>query len=145
LVRNIVRFRNNATDLCAADQRVALVCLFAARRSDAYQVNKEEPSDGQGKNWDDSKISRTDEELFIIRSRPVHANGLLSERTERDLPRFVHCDGRFTALAPSVREPSNGKQKGSEKVTAHIFAGLYLFLILLGMVLLIIWGVSILV
>jgi hypothetical protein len=30
-------------------------------------------------------------------------------------------------------------------VTAHIFAGLYLFLILLGMVLLIIWGISILV
>jgi hypothetical protein len=30
-------------------------------------------------------------------------------------------------------------------VTAHIFAGLYLFLIFLGMVLLIIWGISILV
>jgi hypothetical protein len=29
-------------------------------------------------------------------------------------------------------------------VTANIFAGLYVFLILLGMVLLIIWGISIL-
>jgi hypothetical protein len=30
-------------------------------------------------------------------------------------------------------------------VTANIFAGLYVFLILLGMVLVIIWGISILV
>ena len=90
------------------------------------------------------KTLQVDEEVFIIRSRSVHLRLLHSQCNPRD-PEFHLVDfeqpGFNTDLEQDSREDEREERKGTNMGDTVILA-IYFPLIIVGMVLVIMWGMS---
>ncbi len=90
------------------------------------------------------KTLQDDEEVFIIRSRSVHVRLLHSQCNPRD-PEFHLVDFELTGFNTDLEQDSLEDEREERKGTNMgdtVILAIYFPLIILGMVLVIMWGMS---